>query len=188
MRLWHGFITIAAASGIAFLVTAANAQENRPLAVASPILVVDSELLFETSEYGKRTIEEFEELAQELAAENRVIEEALIAEERELTELRPTMSPSEFRELADAFDAKVQQTRATQDGKSSALNAGLDDRRVVFLNAALPVLEQLMREAGAAVIMERRSIFLSSNAVDITQAAVDRLDIALADQEIAPEQ
>ena len=184
VRILLIFLTVLLGS----VTTSGWAQQLAPLGVASPILTIDSEQLFETSEYGKQTIKEFEARATELASENRKIEEELIEEERALTELRPTISAQEFRVLADAFDAKVQQTRAAQDGKSRALNSELDDRRVVFLNAAVPVLEQLMREAGAAVVLERRSVFIGSNAVDITRAAVERLDIALANDELTPEQ
>ena len=79
-------------------------------------------------------------------------------------------------------------TRETQDSKSRALNTELDERRVVFLNTALPILEQLMVEAGAAVVLERRSVFIGSNAVDITRVAVERLNAALANDDITPEQ
>jgi Skp family chaperone for outer membrane proteins len=49
----------------------------------------------------------------------------------------------------------------------------------VFLAAAGPVLEQMMREAGAAVILERRSVFVSANAIDITDEAIERLDASV---------
>jgi Skp family chaperone for outer membrane proteins len=161
-----------------------GAQSLPRMTVESPVLTIDSERLFEDSDFGRRTLEEIESLGAALAAENRRIEEDLTQEEKSLTELRQTTSPEEFRALADAFDAKVQETRRTQEAKSRDLNVKLENRRVMFLNAAAPVLEQLMREAGAAVVLERRSIFISSNAVDITQIAIERLNLALDDQDI----
>lgn len=144
----------------------------------SPILTIDSERLYADSAYGEQTTREIEALGAELTAENRRIEEELTAEERMLTERRSTMTAVEFRELADAFDQKVEEIRAEQDAKTRDLNRLLEERQVAFLNAAAPVLEQLMREAGAAVILERRSVFLSANAIDITQTAINRLDAA----------
>ena len=172
--------SLAAALVFICLCSGAFAEGNARLPVASPILTIDSDRLFEDSAFGREIIEEIEQLGAELSAENRQIEEDLTREEKELTELRPTMTPLEFRELADAFDAKVTETRRTQDAKSRALNSKLEERRVVFLNAAAPVLEQLMREAGAAVVLERRSVFISSNAVDITLIAIDRLNAVLS--------
>lgn len=160
----------------------AYAQTGPRVIVESPVLTIDSDMLFEGSQFGSEIIAEIEKLSAELAAENRRIEEELSREEKELTELRPTMDPIAFRELADAFDTKVQDTRRTQDAKTRELNDKLESRRVVFLNAAAPILEQLMREAGAAIILEQRSVFVSSNAVDITRVAIDRLDKTLANR------
>jgi Skp family chaperone for outer membrane proteins len=164
------------------------AQPVPQMPVESPILTIDSERLFEESDFGRRTIEEIEARGAALAAENRQIEEELVAEEKELTALRPTMEPADFRNLADAFDAKVQEIRRTQDRKTRELNNKLEERRVVFLNASVPVLEQLMREAGAAIILERRSVFISSVAVDVTRIAIERLDLVLKPEETEPKQ
>lgn len=153
------------------------ARAQQPV-VQSPILTIDSDMLYSESLYGKEATREIEALGAELAAENRRIEEELIEEERALTEQRADMDPLEFRAKADAFDKKVQDIRREQDAKTRELNRLLEERQVAFLNAAAPVLEQLMREAGAAVILERRSIFLSANAIDITQTAIGRLNAA----------
>lgn len=176
--------------GLALGVCCAAPAQAQPLVrapVESPILTIDSDTLFEDSRFGRETIKEFEALGTALAAENRRIEDALEAEEKELTAVRATMTPTEFRSLADAFDQKVQETRRRQEAKNRELNSELESRRVMFLNAAAPVLEQLMREAGAAVVLERRSIFISSNAVDITQIAINRLNVVLNGVEFAPE-
>ena len=98
------------------------------------------------------------------------------AEERELTEMRADMSAEAFRELANTFDQKVQTTRQEQAAKGRALNELLDQERDVFLTAAAPVLERLMREADAA---ERRSVFVSASAIEITDDAIALLDETL---------
>jgi len=155
---------------------AQDAQGGQPV---SPVLTIDSDRLFEDSAYGRQTLESLEARGAELAAENRRIEAELEAEEQELTELRPTMQPAEFRTLADDFDARVQDIRRTQDNKSRALNTELEDRRIVFLNSAVPILEQLMRETGAVVVLEMRTVFISSNAIDVTSVAIERIDRVL---------
>lgn len=163
-----------------------QAQDSERLQFTSPILTIDSDQLFEDSDYGRQTIEEFEARGAALAAENRRIEAELEAEERELTDVRATTEPAVFRDLADEFDARVQEIRRTQDSKSRALNTQLEERRVVFLNSAVPILEQLMRETGAAVVLEQRTVFISSNTIDITPVAIERLNRVLSGaQELA---
>lgn len=155
-----------------------QSEAARP-AISSPVLTIDSERLFLESAFGKRVAAEIESKGAELATENRQIEADLEAEEKRITEQRDTLSAEEFREIADAFDEKVQRTRQEQAAKGRALNDLLDQEREVFLNAAGPVLERLMRESGAAVILERRSVFVSATAIEITEDAIRRLDETL---------
>lgn len=180
----RGAICLALLLGLCGLGSASEAQPTRTLRIESPILTIDSDRLFEESRYGRQTVQEIEQRGAALAAENKQIQDALEAEEKSLTELRPTVSPEEFRALADAFDAKVQETRRAQDAKSRELNASLESRRVIFLNSAVPILEQLMRETGAAVVLEQRSVFISNTVVDITQTAIQRLDMVLDETDI----
>ena len=175
-------------AALVLLAGAVTAQERSRLDVKSPVLTIDSERLFDGSDFGRNTAAEFEALAAQLSSENRRIEEELSQEERDITEQRASLTPQEFRELADAFDAKVQEIRREQDTKTRQLNTDLEERRRQFLNAAAPVLEQLMREAGAGVIMERRSVFISSNSIDITDVAISRLNEVLPGAGSAPEQ
>jgi len=178
--LWRA-LTLAAALGLAQAVPA------QQLGVAnSAILTISSERLFSDSAFGRRVAHELEIASAELAAENRRIESELSQEEQELTALRQEMTPDEFRKLADAFDRKVQTIRRTQDAKARALAQHSEDEQVVFLQAARPVLEALMQESGAGVILERASVFLSANATDVTDVAISRLDQALGDGQDLP--
>ncbi|MGJ8616601.1 MAG: OmpH family outer membrane protein [Sulfitobacter sp.] len=144
--------------------------------VISPILTIDSDRVFQESEFGLRVAQEVEVEGSKLAAENDKIAAELEAEEKELTAKRSGMTPDEFRVLADAFDKKVQQTRQAQAAKGRALNELLEKERDVFLTAAAPVLERLMRDAGAAVILDRRTVFVSASAVEITDDAIALLN------------
>ena len=164
---------------VALALTWACAAQSQD--VRSPILTIDSERLYQDSAFGQRVLREIEAQTSELAEENRILEEELEAEEQELTVQRQSMSPSEFRILADAFDARVQAIRRERDAESRRIAAQLEDNRDQFLAAAAPVLEMIMREANAAIIIERREVFFSANAIDVTETAIERIDAALGD-------
>ena len=172
-----------ATPGLAQQAPVAEPQANTPATarggVISPVLTIDSERLFRDSAFGQRVTREIEAESEQLATENREIEAALEAEERELTEKRSQMKPAQFRLLADAFDEKVQRTRAEQAAKNRALSEALDLERERFLSAAAPVLEQLMRNSDAAVILERRRVFVSSSVIEVTDEAIALLDEAI---------
>ncbi|MEM6372893.1 MAG: OmpH family outer membrane protein [Pseudomonadota bacterium] len=160
---------------------AATAQDVR-----SPILTIDSERLYRGSAFGKRVLQEIEAQTDALAEENRALEQQLEQEESALTAQRDTLSAEEFRALADAFDARVQSIRREREDKSRNVAAQLEENRDRFLNAAAPVLEEIMREAGAAVVLEQRSVFISANAIDITDTAIRRIDSVLSDGATPP--
>ena len=147
----------------------------------SAILTISSDRLFAESAFGRRIASEIEAESAVLAAENRQIEAELTDEEQKLTDRRSEMEPDAFRVLADAFDQKVSQIRIEQEAKGRALAQKSELARIEFLNAAAPILEGLMRDAKAGVILERSSVFLSANATDITDMAIGRIDQAIGD-------
>jgi Skp family chaperone for outer membrane proteins len=149
----------------------------------SSILTIASDRLFSESAFGQRIAAEIEEDSAVLSAENREKEAELTAEEQDLTDRRAGMDPDDFRTLADAFDAKVQMIRTTQDNKARALGLRRDEARSAFFDAARPVLASVMRETGAGVILERSSVFLSANATDITDIAIERMNAEIGDGE-----
>lgn len=147
----------------------------------SAILVIDPGRLFAQSQFGQRINASIEQQGAALAEENRRIEAELTAEEKRLTEERPTMTPEAFRAKANAFDAKVREIRSTQDAKIDTLTQESDSAERRFLSVARPVLEELMVESGASVLLDTRSVLLSAGAVDVTREAVNRIDEVIGD-------
>jgi Skp family chaperone for outer membrane proteins len=147
----------------------------------STILVIDLNRLYRETLFGQRVSAELDEESKALAAENRRIEAELSAEEKALTKDRPTMKPDDFRAKADAFDAKVRRIRKEQDQKVAKLSNESDSAEQRFLTVARPVLEQLMRDAGATVLLDTRAVLLSADDADITAEAVVRIDRAIGD-------
>lgn len=145
------------------------------------ILTISSERLYSESAFGRRIATEIDADSSVLTEENQRIAAELTEEEKALTEQRSGMDPTAFRELADAFDTKVQAIRREQDAKARALVQRGEDARGAFFRTARPVLEELMRTSGAGVILERSSVFLSANAVDVTSLAIARIDATFGD-------
>ena len=147
----------------------------------SSILTIQPERLFSDSAFGRRVALEIEAEGAVLTVENRRIEAVLRAEEQSLSERRTSMDPAAFRALADAFDEKVQETRQLQEEKLREINAVGEAARRDFFAASLPLLQQLMGESGAGAILDQSSVFLSSDAADVTDLAISRIDAVLGD-------
>ncbi|MBF9050547.1 OmpH family outer membrane protein [Roseobacter sp. HKCCD9010] len=145
------------------------------------ILVLNQDRLFSASLYGQRVQSELEAAGESLAAENREIEAQLTEEEMRLTGERATMDPMAFRALAEEFDARVGEIRQAQETKAQSLSLQADAARQRFFELAFPILLDLVRERGAAVIMDNRAVLLSAESVDITALALERVDARLGD-------
>lgn len=179
MVLRKMFRLIAAAVCMALVAAPVSAQG---LGVAdSVVLVIDPNRLFSETAFGRRVAAEIETQGVALAAENRRIEAELTSEEKALTERRAGMTPEAFRAAADAFDIKVQRTRAEQETKARNLAEESDNAQRRFLGVARPVLENLMLESGASVLLDVRAVLLSSGAANVTDEAVRRIDLAIGD-------
>jgi Skp family chaperone for outer membrane proteins len=166
--------------------SAASAQEvvtqsvDAPV-IASAILTIDKDRFFRLSAFGQRVRREFEASGRALEAENREIEASLQEEEQALTAQRSQLPADEFRALADGFDLKVQDIRRQQSAKRQVITVQLELAERRFLEAALPILQQVMTEKGATLIVEKQSVFMSSSSIDITDQAIERINRMLAD-------
>jgi len=154
---------------------------------SDPVLTIDPDRLFAETAFGQRALRSIEERSTVLARENRRIEAELIAEERALTEQRPSLSVEEFRALADAFDEKVQRLREEQDAKTREIQGLREDEQQRFLGEIAPILSNLIVERGASVVVDRRSVFLSAARVDITDDAIRMIDDELGDGTATPQ-
>lgn len=142
----------------------------------SLVLTLEPDRFFVESDFGRRAAEDLQARRAVLAAENHRIEAELRAEEKDLADRRALTEPQAFRTLAHAFDEKVQDTRATQNQKFREINRVEERARMEFREISRPVLEQIMREVGAAVILERGTVLLSASSIDVTDLAIARVN------------
>ncbi len=183
---WRRTLAVAA-TVLTLIATSATPQTTeRTVPGIGPgnFLVVDQEKLFTNSRFGQRILADVEAATSELVAENTQIENALIAEETALTEQRPELAADQFRQLADAFDEKVQIVRAEQSQKSDDIGGRLNQARREFFQAIVPVLAEILREKLAVAILDKRTVLISVNLIDVTDLAVARIDARLGEGNI----
>ncbi|MEM9317595.1 MAG: OmpH family outer membrane protein [Pseudomonadota bacterium] len=150
------------------------------------ILILDQERLFAMSAYGQRVQREIDAASQALVAENREIEAALTAEELDLTERRAALPREDFTILAEEFDARVEAIRAAQDAKARALGTAVDRAQQQFYDLVVPILLDLVRDRGAAALLDSRTVLLAADTVDITDAAIEAVDAIVGQGSDAP--
>jgi len=71
--------------------------------------------------------------------------------------------------------------------KDRTLRAAVDDNQRRFYEAAFPVIGQLMQDMGASVILDKQTIILSLQRIDVTDQAIARIDAAIGDGSKLPD-
>jgi Skp family chaperone for outer membrane proteins len=144
------------------------------------ILTLDQDRFFLESAFGKASLERERAATAALEKENKRIEAELVSEEQALTNERGTLSAEEFSAKAKAFDAKVEQIRTEQDAKARLLAEAREGERQQFLAIAVPILGELLGERKAQAIVDKSMTILSLSAIDVTDAAIAKVDAAMA--------
>jgi len=157
------------------------ARAQQPDVVQTDVLVIDIERLLDETAYGQNLEADIEAERDALIARNERVATELEAEEKQLTELRATTPPDEFREMADAFDTKVTQLRRESERLSRELERRRDLAPVQFMRVVQPVLADILNEADAVVLLDVRSVILRAEAADVTDAAISRIDARIGE-------
>ena len=153
----------------------------QPLSAAekSELFTVDMTKLLRSSEFGKNIIAANNIARKKLQSENEELEKKLLLEEKELSELRKTLSVEEFRPKALEFDKRVSIIRAEQGKKEEILNKKVRKEETDFFKRIYPLLYEILLERGGLILVDQRNIILWDNSVDITDDAIQAINQAL---------
>lgn len=174
MRCTRLFLT---ALVLSVLTLPASAQVDVPSETSvQPVLVINMDRLDEETRAGISVQALFEQEIESLSVENERIFAELTKEERQLTQDRATLDAETFRDLADAFDEKVQKIRLDQDEKLRLLQARREEARQDLLRDYNVIILEIVRERGALVLLDRRQVILSADTIDITDEAIGRIN------------
>ena len=162
-----------------FIVLFTLVAQTLSAAEKSELFTVDMTKLLRSSEFGKNIIAANNIARKKLQSENEELEKKLLLEEKELSELRKTLSVEEFRPKALEFDKKVSIIRAEQGKKEEILNKKVRKEETDFFKRIYPLLYEILLERGGLILVDQRNIILWDNSVDITDDAIQAINQAL---------
>lgn len=169
-------VLVVAVLGVWAPVSIVAQTTTQPVAQPSIVAVLEVDRMFSESLWGQRVATEIQAAVTELEAQNLQLETDLAVEEAALTEMRVSTEPAEFAALADAFDEKVRAIRQATENKVAALNQSQQTEFNRFRTLSEPVLIEVAAEMNASVILDKRSVYLALDGVDITDRVISRID------------
>jgi outer membrane protein len=155
-------------------------------APAAVILFLDRATVLRQSNVGKNMYAQVEALAKKMetdfAPENKALQDAVQKLQKEAPVLAPEARNAKVKELEgrrQAFQKKVQDRQA-------AIQAGLANSRTTVEKALGPILEKIMNERSANLLLDRGLVVLGATDLDVTSTVIARLNTALPKVTVTP--
>jgi Skp family chaperone for outer membrane proteins len=140
------------------------------------ILMLDMRRIMAMSKVGQSIQQQVEGLKQQATKDLNGEGAALRSEEMQLQQQAAILAPDvkarrikDFQAKAGAFQQKIQK-------RSGLIQGGVLKAQQQIEQALGPILQGIMKERGATILLDRSSILLAPNSIDVTQSVIQRLD------------
>lgn len=199
MTTFKALGAVAAFAAASFVLGSVTAIAQAPKPAAAPaapaaakpappavILFLDRATVLRQSAVGKDMYKQVEGLAKKMetdfAPENKKLQADVADLQQKATIYTPEVRQQKVKELENrrqAFQKKVQDRQA-------AIQAGLANSRTQVEKALGPILEKIMNERRANLLLDRGLVVLGATDLDVTGTVIARLNTALPKVTVTP--
>lgn len=170
-------MVIAASFGAATTTVAlAQAKPPAPAGAGLRILVLNRDAILQGSKVGQDIIRQVNQYTQQARVQFQGQEQALQNEGRALQQQVAILSPAAKKQKIAAFEAKERALQQQVQVRQNQIQGGVFKARQQVEQALGPILQGIMQERGAALLLDRQIVLLSTVDVDITGIAIQRLN------------
>ena len=149
------------------------ANENYP---NTSIAIVDLNLILSDSKAAKDATKQFETIQKNTEEEIIASDKTMLEERNKLIEQQSVIAPEAFELKAKDYEKKLQNYQSEKQNKLRNLEGVLQKARNEILENVKPILEELSKELGVTVILEKNSVLLSATNMDITENVIKKLN------------
>ncbi len=140
------------------------------------IAIIDLNLILSESKAAKDATKQFEKIQNDTESEIVESDKKMLEERNKLIEQQSIIAPEAFEVKAKDYENKLQNYQAEKQGKLRKLEGVLQKARNEILENVKPILEDLSKELGVTVILEKNSVLLSATNMDITDVVIKKLN------------
>lgn len=161
----------------------AGAAAKAPVAV---ILFLDRGTVLRQSNVGKDMYSQVENLAKKMEAEFSPENKKLQADVAEFQKAAALMTPDARNKKIKELEARRAAFQKKVQDRQAAIQNGLGVARTQVEKALSPILEKIMNERSANLLLDRGLIVLGATGLDVTSTVVARLNTALPKVTVTP--
>lgn len=103
-------------------------------------------------------------------------EQRLRQAEQELTRQRAILAPEAFSQKRRAFSEEARRAQSSVQSRRRELDKAFNNTKNEILKNLVVVARQVAEAKKLNILLEKRFVFLSANAMDVTKEIITRLD------------
>mgnify|MGYP001371396632 FL=1 len=127
---------------------------------------------------------QIEEIASEIEEQIKKSDDEIIREQNLLIESQSIMAPEAFEAKRIEYENKIQNYNNERQAKLSKIDEFIAVSRNDVLLALKPILEEISNKKGITILLEKGSVMLNADKMDITDEALKILNKELPEIEI----
>tara|TARA_B100001057_G_scaffold202951_1_gene203689 strand:+ start:1011 stop:1568 length:558 start_codon:yes stop_codon:yes gene_type:complete len=170
---------------VVFLFSVNAGAENYP---NTSIGVLDLNRVLLDSKAAKNAAEEIDKIAKEIETELISSDENMINEQNKLIEAQSIMAPEAFELKRKEYEEKANNYNIERQKKLISVEKLVDDSRNQILDKLKPILEDISETKGITVILEKGTVLLNAETMDITDEVIKTLNKELPKIEVSLEE
>ena len=138
--------------------------------------VIDLNKILSVSDAAVMASEQIEKIAIDIEAEIKESDDEIINEQNALIESQAVMAPEAFEIKRKEYEKKVQVYNNDRQSLLMKIDELIAGSRNEVLNALKPILEEVSNEKGITIILEKGSVMLNADKMDISDEVLKRLN------------
>jgi len=168
-----------------FIPTINSVADNYP---NTSIGVLDLNKVLLDAKAAKKAAEEIDKIAQDIEQELIKSDESMINEQNKLIEAQSIMAPEAFELKRKEYEEKVQNYNIERQNKLISVEKLVESSRNEILDKLKPILEEMSETKGITVILEKGTVLLNAETMDITDEVIKALNKELPKIEVSLEE
>ena len=162
--------------------TVSSISDNYP---NTSIGVLDLNRVLLDAKAAKKAAEEIDKIAKVIENELIKSDEEIINEQNKLIEAQSIMAPEAFELKRKEYEEKVQNYNIERQNKLLSIDKLVESSRNEILDKLKPILEEISEDKGITVILEKGTVLLNAETMDITDEVIKTLNKELPKIEVS---
>ena len=165
-----------------FFLTIVTSADNFP---HTSIGVLDLNRVLLDAKAAKKAADEIDKIAKDIEKELIKSDEDMIKEQNKLVEAQSIMAPEAFELKRQEYEEKVQNYNIERQNKLISVEKLIESSRNEILDKLKPILEDMSEKKGITVILEKGTVLLNADTMDITDEVIKVLNKELPKIEVS---